>query len=190
MFMCVCSTFRSSDFFYYSSKTDSWGRSLKVTAPRGNHAVGCCFSAPLKQRQLLLMNTPLSQCHEWPTSDGVRCDLRGALKSTPPKLARSVSDHMAAENSTLFSLNIGDSLTNNAWGIGRWEGGSKEGWVEGGTAQEEGWREGGSYKGWREKGDGGEGGNKEGEWEGESKGREVGSDDARQTESVSGGREG
>ena len=28
---CTC---RSSDFFYYSSKTDSWGRSLKVTAPR------------------------------------------------------------------------------------------------------------------------------------------------------------
>ena len=33
MFMCVCSTFGPSDFFYYSSKTDSWGRSLKVTAP-------------------------------------------------------------------------------------------------------------------------------------------------------------
>ena len=24
VFMCVCSTFRSPDFFYYSSKTDSW----------------------------------------------------------------------------------------------------------------------------------------------------------------------
>ena len=31
---------------------------------------------------------------------------------------------------------------------------------------------------------------RKGEREGESKGREVGSDDARQTESVSGGREG
>ena len=51
---------------------------------------------------------------------------------------------MAAENSTLYSLNIGDSLTNNAWGKRRWEGGSKEEWGgEGGTAQEEGWRVGG-----------------------------------------------
>ena len=33
VFMCVCSTFRSSDFFYYSSKTDSsWGYVAKVTA--------------------------------------------------------------------------------------------------------------------------------------------------------------
>ena len=31
--MCVCSTFRRR-IFYYSSKTDSWGRSLNVTAPR------------------------------------------------------------------------------------------------------------------------------------------------------------
>ena len=62
------------------------------------------------------MNTPLSQCHEWPTLDGGRCNLRGVLKITPPKWAQSVSYHMAAENSTLFSLNIGDSLTNNAWG--------------------------------------------------------------------------
>ena len=89
------------------------------------------------------MNTPLSQCHENPTSDGGRCNLRGVLKITPPKRAQSVSYHMAAENSTLFSLNIGDSLTNNSWGKGRWEGGSKEGWGEGGTAQEDGWREGG-----------------------------------------------
>ena len=36
----------------------------------------------------------------------------------------------------------------------------------------------------------GEGGNKESGREGESKGREGGSDDARQAESVSGGREG
>ena len=72
---------------------------------------------------------------------------------------------MAAENSTIFSLNIGDSLINNAWGKGRWEGGSKE------RRGKEGWhkrRVGGSYKGWRE----------------------VGSDDVRQTESVNGGREG
>ena len=93
-----------------------------------------------------------------------------------------MSYHIAAENSTLFSLNIGDSLTNNAWGKGRGEGGSKKGWGEGGTTQEEGWREGrgegGSYKGGRE-----------GEREGESKGMGVGSDDARQTESASGGRE-
>ena len=87
------------------------------------------------------MNMPLSQCHEWPTSDGGRCNLRGVLTITPPKWAQSVSYHMAAENSTLFSLNIGDSLTNNAWGKGRWEGGSKEGWGKGGTAQKEGWRE-------------------------------------------------
>ena len=131
------------------------------------------------------MNTPLSQCHEWPTSDGGRCNLRGVLQITPPKWAQSVSYHMAAENSTLFSLNIGDSLTNNAWGTGRWEGGSKEGWGEGGTAQEEGWRDGGreglirdggreggregrergkgrEEEGGREQGYGGEGENKEG----------------------------
>ena len=63
-----------------------------------------------------------------PTSDGGRCNLLGVLKITPPKWAQSVSYHMAVENSTLFSLNIGDSLTNNAWGKGRWEGGSKVGW--------------------------------------------------------------
>ena len=74
------------------------------------------------------MDTQLSQCHAWPTSDGGRCNLRGVLKITPPKWAQSVSYHMAVENSTLFSLNIGDSLTNNAWGKGRWEGGSKEEW--------------------------------------------------------------
>ena len=66
---------------------------------------------------------------------------------TPPKWSRSVSYHMEAENSTLFSLNIGDSLTNNAWGKGRWEGGNKERckerWGEGRTAQDEGWRKGG-----------------------------------------------
>ena len=148
------------------------------------------------------MNTPLSQCHEWPTSDGGRCNLRGVLKITPPKWAQSVSYHMAAENSTLFSLNIGDSLTNNAWGKGRWEGGSKEGWgKEGRQKRRVGGRkggtkgEGGYYKGWREGGRRREGGSKgmvgregtrKGEREGESKGREVGSDDARQTESVSG----
>ena len=51
-----------------------------------------------------------------PTSDGGRCNLRGVLKITPPKWAQSVSYHMAFENSTLFSFNIGDSLTNNGWG--------------------------------------------------------------------------
>ena len=79
--------------------------------------------------------------------------------------------------------------------------GARKGGGEGGTAQEEGWREGGteggSYKGCRE-GER-EGGSKEmvgregtrkGEREGDIKGREVGSDDARQTESVSGGMEG
>ena len=110
------------------------------------------------------------------------------LKITPPKWAQSVSYHMAVKNSTLFSLNISDSLTNNDWGKGRWEGGSKEGWGEGGSVQEEGWRKGGRRR------DGGEGGRegmvgREGERDGESKGREVGSDDARQAESVSGGRE-
>ena len=74
------------------------------------------------------MNTPLSRRHAWLTSDGGRCNLRGVVKITPPKWARSVSYHMEAENSTLFSLNIGYSLTNNAWGKGRWEGGSKERW--------------------------------------------------------------
>ena len=106
---------------------------------------------------------------------------------------------MAAENSTLFSLNIGDSLTNNAWGKGRWEGGSKEEWGEGGTAQEEGWREGGGKGLIRDGGmEGGregerEGGGREGArgwWGGREHGREVGSDDDRQTDSVSGGKEG
>ena len=57
-------------------------------------------------------------------------------------------------------------------------GGREEGWMEGG-------REGGGGRegaiGWW---------GREGEREGESKGREVGSDDARQAESVSRGREG
>ena len=69
---------------------------------------------------------------------------------------------MEAENSTLFPLNIGDSLTNNAWGKGRWEGGNKERckerWGEGRTAQDEGWRKGGS-EGGRE---GGRAGGREG----------------------------
>ena len=52
-----------------------------------------------------------------------------------------------------------------------------------------GWREGRRREGGREQGDGGEA-TREGEREGESKGMGVGSDDARQAESVSGGREG
>ena len=51
-----------------------------------------------------------------PTSDGGRCNLRGVLKITPPKWAQSVSYHMAFERPTRYSFNIGDSLTNNAWG--------------------------------------------------------------------------
>ena len=54
---------------------------------------------------------------------------------------------MAAENSTLFSLNIGDSLTNNAWGKGRWEGGSKKGGEEGRHKRRVGVREGGTKGG-------------------------------------------
>ena len=57
--------------------------------------------------------------------------------------------------------------------------GGREGWNEVGRR-----REGGC------KGMVGREGTRKGETEGESKGREVGSDDARQTESVSGGREG
>ena len=162
------------------------------------------------------MDTPLSQCHAWPTSDGGRCNLRGVLKFTPPKWAQSMSYHMAVENSSLFSLNIGDSLTNNAWGKGRWEegarkgGGSTEGTRGGLEGGREGRREGGR-KGWGGSEGGRKGGRKggrmkrreggskvmvgregtwEGEREGESKGRDVGSDDARQAENVSGGREG
>ena len=136
------------------------------------------------------MYTPLSRRHAWLTSDGGRCNLRGVVKITLPKWARSVSYHMAAENSTLFSLNIGDSLTNNAWGKGRWEGGSKEGWGkekrhkrwvggrDGGReglirdGGREGERGGGGRegaRGWR----GGREGTRMGEREGESKGREV-----------------
>ena len=135
------------------------------------------------------MNTPLSQGHEWPTSDGGRRNLRGVLKITPPKWAQSVSYHMAAENSTLFSLNIGNSLTNNAWGKGRWEGGSKEGRGEGGTAQEEGWREGGREGGRREGGrkGGREGGSYKGGREGE---REGGKEGGRRRERGGGGEEG
>ena len=51
-----------------------------------------------------------------PTSDGGRCNLRGVLKITPPDWAQSVSYHMAFERPTRYSFNIGDSLTNNAWG--------------------------------------------------------------------------
>ena len=73
---------------------------------------------------------------------------------------------MAAENPTLFSLNIGDSLTNNAWGKGRWEGGSKEGLGEGGTAQEDGWREGRRDRGTEGRRDGGTEGRRDGGREG------------------------
>ena len=156
---------------------------------------------------MLTTNRPLSRRHAWPTSDGGRCNLRGVLKITLPKWPQSVSYHMAVENSTLFSLNIGESLTNNAWGNGRWEGGSKEGWgKEGRHNRRIGGREGGNDGG-REGGrEGGRNGEREegrdvgrrmerarglwGDREGGSKGREVGSDDARQAESVSGGREG
>ena len=71
------------------------------------------------------------------------------------------------------------------------------------TAQEEGRREGlirdggreGESEGGREEEGGSKGmvgreGTRKGEREGASKGKEVGSDDARQTESVTGGREG
>ena len=110
------------------------------------------------------MNTPLSRRHAWLTSDGGRCNLRGVLKITLPKWPHSVSYHMAVENPTLFSLKIGEPLTNNAWVNGRWEGGSrregtrggleggreggKEGWRDGGM---EGWRDGG-MEGWRDGG--------------------------------------
>ena len=66
--------------------------------------------------------------------------------------------------------------------------GVKEGEREG--ASKGGWKEAG-YKrrvGGREQVDGG--GGREREWEGESNGREVGSDDARLAESVNGDREG
>ena len=115
-------------------------------------------------------------------ANGGRCNIRGVLKITPPKWAQSVSYHMAVENSTLFSLHIHESLTNNAWGKGRWEGGSKEGWGEGGTAQEEGGREGGSYKGWRE-GEREGGRSREGAmgwWGGREQGRERGKERARE----------
>ena len=125
---------------------------------------------------------------------GRRTVQRGVLNITSPKWAQSVSYHMATENSTLFSLNIGDSLTNNAWGKGRREGGSKEGWGKEGRHKR---RVGGGRGGRREGGGGREGargwwGERERgrERRKESQGREVGSDDARQTESVSGGREG
>ena len=114
---------------------------------------------------------------------------QGVLKITPPKWTQSMAYHMAVENSTLFSLNIGNSLTNKAWGKGRWEGGGKEGWGEGGRVQEAGWREGGregeGRNGWREggreegrgrggreQGDGGEGGNKGGREGGRERARE------------------
>ena len=131
------------------------------------------------------MNTPLSQCHEWPTSDGGRCNLRGVLKITPPKWAQSVSYHMAAENSTLFSLNIGDSLTNNACGKGRWEGGSKEGWGKEGRHNRRVGRDGG-MEGRRDGGteglmrDGGRVGRREG-------GRERGKEGGRRMEGGSKG---
>ena len=79
------------------------------------------------------------------------------LKITPPKWAQSVSYHMAVENSTLFSLNIGDSLTNNARvKEGEREGVSRGGLKEGGYKRRVGGREGGSK--WMV----GEGGNERG----------------------------
>ena len=105
------------------------------------------------------MNSPLSPRHAWLTSDGGRCNLRGVLKITLTKWPQWVSYHMAVENSTLFSLNINESLTNNAWGNGWWEGGSKEGWGKEGEYKRmvggrEGGRKGGRKggMGWREGG--------------------------------------
>ena len=56
---------------------------------------------------------------EWtkkPTSNGGRCKLQGVLKITPPCWAKSVSFHMAFEESNMWSFNFGDSPTNNGWG--------------------------------------------------------------------------
>ena len=112
---------------------------------------------------------------------------------------------MAVENSTLFSLIIGDSITNNARGKGRWQGGSKEGWgKEGGYKRRVGGLVGGGREGGIEEGreGGGRGGRgARGWWGGReqvrergreraNEGRFPGSDDARQAESVSGGRDG
>ena len=64
------------------------------------------------------MNTPLSRRHAWLTSDAGRCHLRGVVKITPPKWARSVSYHMAVENST--------RLQEEEWREGGREGGREE----------------------------------------------------------------
>ena len=117
------------------------------------------------------MNKQLSRRHAWLTLNGGRCNLRGVLKIALPKWPQSVSYHMAVDNSTLFSLNIGESLTNNAWGNGRWEEGSKEVWgkeggykrrVGGREGRREGWREGGK-EGGREGGRDGGGGREQGD---------------------------
>ena len=119
------------------------------------------------------MNKPLSRRHAWLTSNGGRCNLRGVLKIALPKWPQSVSYHMAVDNSTLFSLNIDESLTNNAWGNGRWERGSKEGWgKEGGYKRRVGGRAGGREGRKEGRKEGGRKGEREGgrEEEGGSKG--------------------
>ncbi len=79
-------------------------------------AASFCVDLTTGKTSVLPGNTVDVMWTNKPTSDGGRCSLRGVLKITPPKWAQSVSYHMAFEKSTRYSFNIGDSLTNNAWG--------------------------------------------------------------------------
>ena len=89
---------------------------LCYTASPLGPAESFCVDLATGKTSVLPGNTVDVMWTNKPTSDGGRCNLRGMLKITPPKWAQSVSYHMAFEHSTLFSFNIGDSLTNNGWG--------------------------------------------------------------------------
>ena len=79
-------------------------------------AASFCVDLTTGKTSVLPGNTVDVMWTNKPTSDGGRCSLRGVLKITPPKWAQSVSYHMTVKNSTVHSFNIGDPLTNNAWG--------------------------------------------------------------------------
>ncbi|KAI0234907.1 hypothetical protein LSAT2_014726 [Lamellibrachia satsuma] len=74
-----------------------------------------CVDLTTGKISVLPGNTPNVLWTSKPMSNAGRCALQGVLQITPPNWARSVSFHMAFENSTLFSFNIGDSPTNNGW---------------------------------------------------------------------------
>lgn len=89
---------------------------IYYTAYATGPAASYCVDRTTGKTSVLPANTPNVMWTKKPSSNGGRCNLQGVLRITPPRWARSVSFHMAFEKSTSYSLNIGDSSTNNGWG--------------------------------------------------------------------------